>query len=208
MAKKRKNTKSTSTPASKEASEAPSSPEEPIAVQSSESPEITENVENHVDNTETGAAPVVEEKIATSEIETPALEEPVADSVTDAAIAELEKRIEGALKATVQEKRLYDSQVNRVNRKLSELTAQKNKMENELSDLTSGVNRVLREIESIKSNPAQANGPPVMEGIRGPPLMSQDELFAKAWESGQVQSSYSGYSQRWKSSNRYRNYKS
>jgi hypothetical protein len=142
------------------------------------------------------------------EVETPCADEPVVGEEVNGrdGIDALEKRIETVVQEIVKEKRAYDLHVNRVNKKLSELTAQRNKMQNELGDLTTAVNDVLAEIEKIKINPSQIGETVPMKGVRGPPLASQDELFARAWENGQVTNSYSGYSQRWKSSNRYKSW--
>jgi hypothetical protein len=119
----------------------------------------------------------------------------------------LSVKYERVLAQIVTEKRNYDFFVNRVTRRLAEVTAGKNRAQNELTELVSSVSGLLSEISRIEKDPGSVGTtPPVSaSGIRGPPLPSQDELFMKAWDQGQVGSTYSRFSQRkqyssWKSS--------
>lgn len=119
----------------------------------------------------------------------------------------MSSRYESVLAQIVAEKRNYDFFVNRVTRRLAEVTGGKNRALNELTELTSSVSALLKEIATIEANPSRSGvvAPVSVAGIRGPPLPSQDELFLKAWDQGQVGNTYSGFSQRkqysvWKSS--------
>ena len=105
------------------------------------------------------------------------------------------------LKEVVQEKRDYDVMVNKLNKRFSDISARKNKSQNEVVEIKYSIERILDELRLIESDPRRASavGPVAAPGIRGPPLPSQDEIYMKAWGSGQVNGGTSNrqYSKRW-----------
>lgn len=113
----------------------------------------------------------------------------------------LEGRYREILSSIVSEKRSYDFLVNKVNRRLDEVTATKKKAQNQLVELNFSVSKLLKEIENIEMDPLTYDSPSAVPnaGLRGPPLPSQDELFMQAWENGQVTKAYSRFSQRYRS---------
>ena len=121
-------------------------------------------------------------------------------------VHELYNRFNILMETVVKEKRTYDYFVHSMTKKLTEATAQKNKLENELEELAGSVSKVLSEIGKIKTDPGRYIATVDVSVLRGPPLPTQDELFSKAWNNGQIKNSYTGYSQRWQSCNRYKSW--
>jgi hypothetical protein len=109
---------------------------------------------------------------------------------------ETDTRQRQILSSVVSEKRAFDFLVNKLTRRLEEVTASKKKGQNELVELKFSVVKLLKEIENIESDPHTHYRPSQVskEGTRGPPLPSQEELFAQAWEKGQVSKTYSKFS--------------
>jgi hypothetical protein len=107
--------------------------------------------------------------------------------------------VSSSLAESVTEKRDYDFLVNKLNRRLAEVTATKNKCRNECTEMQFAARKMLDEIKSIERGDQSsiAAGSVVgVKGIRGPPLLSQNELFMNAYKNGQVKSTYSKFSQR------------
>ena len=104
-----------------------------------------------------------------------------------------------SLAAAVTEKRDYDFLVNKLNRRLAEVTATKNKCRNECTEMQFAARKMLDEIKSIERGDqlsSVAGSVVGVKGVRGPPLLSQNELFMNAYKNGQVKSTYSKFSQR------------
>ena len=118
---------------------------------------------------------------------------------------DLVRRHQEVFPRIVAEKRAYDFLVNKLNRRIDEVTASKKKGQNELVELKLSVSKLLKEIENIEYDPQTyyRASPVAHGGVRGPPLPSQDELFMQAWDNGQVNKSYTRFSQRQKTSSYY-----
>jgi len=116
---------------------------------------------------------------------------------------DLARRYKEVFPRIVAEKRAYDFLVNKLNRRIDEVTASKKKGQNELVELKLSVSKLLKEIENIEYDPQTYYRalPVTNEGVRGPPLPTQDELFMQAWDNGQVNKTYTRFSQRQKTSN-------
>jgi hypothetical protein len=113
--------------------------------------------------------------------------------------SELKQEYTNAFRSIVHEKREYDYLVNRLNKSVSEVVASKNKHQNSLLEISKSTENILDEISKIERGAivlrvSSTNHSECDLRSRGPPLPSQEEMFLRAYEAGQVKTSYPTFS--------------
>lgn len=118
-----------------------------------------------------------------------------ADVLTVSAEDAVELSDEDVLNRLIEEKRSYESSHLSISQNLDKLIGTRNRLQNSVESIKHQLNSILNEISLIEKNSTTDEVTADRSSFysssmkcRGPPLPSQDELFRKAGDNGQIRS--------------------